>query len=197
MAGTKPLRSSHSDAAGRTYIALLRGINVGGRNKLPMADLVDMFTDAGCENVRTYIQSGNVVFTAPTDVARALPQTIPQRINDRLGLSVPVITRRADELAAILDSNPYLKAADTDTKALHVAFLSHAPDKRRVAQLDPARSPGDSFEVRGSVIYLHLPNGVARTKLTNDYFDATLDVVATLRNWRTVEKLNAMVRQMT
>jgi uncharacterized protein (DUF1697 family) len=91
----------------------------------------------------------------------------------------------------VVDSNPFLKRG-ADTGTLHVAFLADIPDAKRVAELDSKRSPGDSFEIRGQHIYLWLPNGVARTKLTNDYFDRTLRTTSTLRNWNTVQKLLEM-----
>jgi len=175
-------------SAGGAHIALLRGINVGGRNKLPMKDLVAMFTDAGCDGVRTYIQSGNVVFSAKRALARRVPALITQAIADRLGLRVPLVMRTAAELEKVVAGNPFLRAG-ADPKKLHVAFLAKQPTAARVATLQPDRSPPDEFSVRGREIYLHCPNGVARTKLTNAYFDARLTTTTTVRNWNTVLKL--------
>ena len=170
------------------YVALLRGINVGGKNKLPMTDLAAMFTAAGCAAVRTYIQSGNVVFEASPAVAGALPGEVGRAIEAGFGHRVPVILRTAEELGAVLRGNPFL-AAGAVPDALHVAFLSAEPLPARVAALDPGRSPPDELVVRGREIYLRLPNGVARTRLTNAYLDATLAATTTVRSWRTVEKL--------
>lgn len=169
-------------------MALLRGINVGGKHKLPMADLVAIFSAAGCADVRTYIQSGNVVFVAGAATAKRVPSVVSERIAADFGMKVPVVVRSAAELSKVPDDNPYLKAG-ANPDHLHVAFLAETPNKQRASSLNPNRSPGDTFVVRGSEIYLHLPNGVARTKLTNAYFDATLETVCTLRNWRTVLKL--------
>ncbi len=179
--------------SGLAYVALLRGINVGGKNKLPMADLVAMFADAGCTAVRSYIQSGNVVFSASRACAKGLAERISQRIAERFGFRVPVVLRTADELGRVLTSNPYLKRG-VDVAWLHVAFLADRPSATRASALNPNRSPGDSFELAGREIYLHLPNGVARTKLANDYFDSTLATKSTLRNWRTVVHLAEMVQ---
>ncbi len=94
----------------------------------------------------------------------------------------------------MVDHNTFLKRG-VDPGTLHVAFLADVPEAQRVAALDSRRSPGDSFEIRGRHIYLWLPNGVARTKLTNDYFDRTLRTTSTLRNWNTVQKLLGMTRK--
>jgi len=176
-----------------SHVALLRGINVGGKNKLPMKDLAAMFTEAGCDDVRTYIQSGNVLFRARPALARRVPELVTRAIADRAGLRVPVVTRTAAELAKVVSANPLLRAG-ADHAKLHVAFLAKQPAAGRVAGLDPDRSPPDEFVVRGREIYLHCPGGVARTKLTNDYFDSRLATTSTVRNWNTVLKLLELSR---
>jgi uncharacterized protein (DUF1697 family) len=179
--------SKNNVTAERTHVALLRGINVGGKNKLPMKELAAIFAALGCGDVRTYVQSGNVVFTAES--VAGLAGHIAVEIEGRLGLRVPAILRTAAELRRVVESNPFLKAG-VAAELLHVYFLEcEAPAKERVKALDYGRSPGDSFVVSGREIYLHLPNGVARTKLTNAYFDRQLGTVSTLRNWRTVMTL--------
>ena len=170
------------------HIALLRGINVGGKNRLPMKDLAAMFVDAGCDDVRTYIQSGNVVFRADVTLAADIPSRIGASILDRFGHEIPVVTRRARDLEAIVEANPFLQAG-AETDRLHVVFLADAPDTEHLEALDPDRSPPDEFAVRGREIYLHCPNGLARSKLTNAWFDSRLSTVSTMRNWKTVRKL--------
>jgi len=174
-----------------THVALLRGINVGGRNLLPMKELVQLFETAGCVDVATYIQSGNVVFSTPAARLAGFEAAMAAAIEKRFGLKVPVVLRSAQELAAVLKRNPFL-ARGPDPKALHVAFLAAKPATANAARLDPRRSPGDAFELRGRDLYLRLPNGVGKTKLTNDYLDRTLATVATVRNWNTVGKLVEM-----
>lgn len=169
-------------------MALLRGINVGGKNMLPMKSLAAMFVEAECGDVRTYIQSGNVVFRAKDTVARRIGAIISGAILDRFGLQVPVMTRTAVELRDAASHNPFLRAG-VDTATLHVAFLADRPVASKVDALDPKRSPPDRFTVRGREIYLHLPNGGGRTKLTNQYFDSKLGTTSTIRNWRTVLQL--------
>jgi uncharacterized protein (DUF1697 family) len=169
-------------------VALLRGINVGGKNKLAMKDLVAMFERAGSADVRPYIQSGNVVFGATATLAARIPALIAAEIEEAAGLRVPVIVRSRAELHSVAEANPLL-AAGAAQEQLHVMFLADAPGKEEIAALDPLRSHPDSFVLVGREIYLHCPNGVARTKLTNAYFDSTLRTTSTCRNWRTVLKL--------
>jgi uncharacterized protein (DUF1697 family) len=173
------------------HVALLRGVNVGGANKLPMKGLAALFAAAGCSEVQTYIQSGNVVFRAADALARRIPALISAAIAESFRLEVPVVTRTAAELREVAEQNPFLRAG-ADPAALHVAFLAERPGAARVALLDPARSPPDQFAVRGREIYLHCPNGVGRSKLTNQYFDSRLATISTGRNWRTVLTLLAL-----
>jgi uncharacterized protein (DUF1697 family) len=185
-----PTASRSGRNADAVWIALLRGINLGGRNRLPMKDLVVALSAAGCTDVRTYIQSGNVVFRARPAVARRVPGVVAE-LTARLGFHAAVMTRTADALRDVARSNPFLRAGAAP-EGLHVAFLADAPSAARVAALDPSRSPPDAFEVRGREIYLHCPNGFGRTKLGTDYFDAKLATTSTVRNWRTVLTLLAL-----
>jgi uncharacterized protein (DUF1697 family) len=157
-----------------------------------MKDLAAMFVAAGCADVRTYIQSGNVIFTAPAAAVRQLPVRISKAIEKRFGYRVPAIVRTADELARAIRDNPFLKPGE-DEKPLNIYFLADLPGAAAIAALDPNRSAPDAFHVRGREIYLHLPNGMARTKLTNAYFDSKLSTISTARNWATVQKLLAMM----
>ncbi len=172
----------------QTYVGLLRGINVGGKNKLPMKDLAEIFVEAGCGEVRTYIQSGNVIFRAAPAERPRLPGLITAEIARRSGYSIPVVLRTAGELAGVLRNNPFLNAGVSEAE-LHVLFLADLPARRCVLALDPDRSPPDAFAVSGREVYLRLPNGAARSKLTNAYFDSKLATTSTGRNWRTVTKV--------
>ncbi|HKQ97367.1 MAG TPA: DUF1697 domain-containing protein [Candidatus Polarisedimenticolia bacterium] len=178
------------------HVALLRGINVGGKNRLPMNDLATMFKDAGAADVRTYIQSGNVIFRADAARALRLGAAVGKAMQAELGWSVPIVVRSAAALGATAKGNPFL-AEKVPLQSLHVGFLLARPDRTRVAALDPDRSPPDRFVVRGDTLYLHLPNGVARTKLTSQYLDSRLGTVVTVRNWNTVTTLLEMTREKT
>lgn len=173
------------------HIALLRGINVGGKNKLPMKDLARLFNEAGCEDVQTLIQSGNVAFTASEAVRKRISDRIEHAIRAEFGFTSPVILRSAEELAAAVAANPFLAAGEPED-LLHMVFLADQPTPAAIAKLDPARSPADRLVVAGRDIYLQLPNGVSGSKFTNDWFDRNLATVSTIRNWRTVLKLQEM-----
>ena len=186
-------RRSESSVPGgeQRYVALLRGVNVGGKNKLPMADLRDIFAGVGCAAVQTYIQSGNVVFEAAQDLAGRAPGIVTQAIRRRFGYETVVVVRSGEELRQVAASNPFDTSGDP--RFLQVAFLEDTPGAVAVSRLDPQRSPPDAFAVRGRNVYLHYPNGVARSKLTNEYLASRLQTASTMRNWRTVLTLLKMV----
>jgi uncharacterized protein (DUF1697 family) len=173
------------------YVALLRGINVGGKNRLPMSGLRDIFTGVGCRGVETFIQSGNVIFQAAQRVAGAVPEAVSEGISKRFGLQIPVLMRSATELQRAAKVNPFLRTG-ADVATLHVAFLAERPTVARLTSLDPLRSVPDEFVALGREVYLRLPNGVARTKLSNAYLDTKLATTSTVRNWRTVLRLVEM-----
>lgn len=174
------------------YVALLRGINVGGKNKLAMKDLALIVAATGCDSVETFIQSGNVVFGATPKVAKSAAKLIEEGIRQRFDLAVPVVVRSVEQLNLAARANPFLNSGGSE-EFCHLMFLADQPDPGLVRQLDPDRSPPDRFIVRGNDIYLYLPNGSARTKLSNAYFDSKLKTVSTGRNWRTVCKLVELV----
>ncbi len=175
-----------------TQLALLRGINVGGKNKLPMKDLAALFVAAGCTRVRTYIQSGNVIFDATPAVSKRVCVVVAEQITERFGYRTPVVLRTVEQLREVVSHNPFLETGAAEDR-LHVLFLAEEPGPDRVAALDPNRSPPDEFIVRGREVFLHLPAGVADSKLTNAYFDSRLATVSTGRNWRTVTTLLGMM----
>lgn len=175
-----------------THVALLRGINVTGKNVLSMKDLAQMFSAAGCSNVRTYIQSGNVIFDTRGSAPK-IATAITTEIEKRFGYRVPMVLRTSQQLLQTIRGNPFLKAGAHE-KSLHVYFLAHSPKAAAIAALDPARSAPDTFHVIGQEIYLHVPNGMGRSKLTNAYFDSKLSTTCTARNWATILKLSEMMQ---
>jgi uncharacterized protein (DUF1697 family) len=170
-----------------TYVALLRGINLGARNKISMAELRELFGGLEAEDVTTYLQSGNVVFESAAP-APELADAVEARIRRDLSLEVAVLLRTGAELERVVGSSPFAGTV-TDPKELHVTFLADSPPAARVDELDPRRSEPDRFQVVGAEVYLHCPNGYGRSKLTNAYFEKKLCVTATTRNWNTVTKL--------
>lgn len=187
-------RSPRSPSGGRPpgWAVFLRGVNVGGKHKLPMAELRAFIGELGAREVRTYLQSGNAVFLAGEAQAVRIEAGFDERSEARFGFPVPALLRSAPELRRVLADNPFL-AAGADEKALHVLLLRHPPAPDAVAALDPARSPPDAFAVRGRSVYLYLPGGVARTRLSNAYVDRTLGTTSTGRNWRTLRAVAALL----
>jgi uncharacterized protein (DUF1697 family) len=171
----------------KTYVALLRGINLGARNKVSMVDLRALLADLGAEDVATYVQSGNVVFRSANNPGK-LTDAIEKQIRRDLGLDVTVLVRTQRQLAKLAAANPFAHDVSDPTK-LHVTFLADKPDQARVRKLDPTLFKPDELRVIGQEVYLHCPNGYGRSKLSNAYFEKQLDVRATTRNWRTVTKL--------
>ncbi len=172
-------------------VALLRGINVTGCHMVPMARLAAIFTELGCADVRTYINSGNVVYTPGRK--RLTEAGIAAVLEQEFGFAIPVVVRNAAEVQAISTSNPFV-AAGADPKALHTVFLQQAMPVGSAELLSAAAAPGEEFAVGTSVLYLHLPGGVARSKLALVPGKAKFGVVGTMRNWATTLKLAEMVR---
>lgn len=170
------------------HLALLRGINVGGKNRLPMAALAEIVSGAGGDAVRTYIQSGNVLFDAPASHTAGIASRVSEGIEAGFGFRPVVVVRSLEQMRAVVRANPFL-ARGAAPDMLHVVFLDRKPDAARARRIDPRRSPPDELELVGREIYLRLPGGVAKTKITNAYLDATLAVTSTMRNWRTVTTL--------
>lgn len=174
-------------------VALLRGVNVGGRNILPMASLRGALAGLGYTDVETHLQSGNVVFDPGEDTSQRAAQRIEQLLASELGVAVPVLLRDAAALQAIVDANPLAPVADNPSRLL-VTFLSAPADESRVAELDRSAYEPDRFAAVGREIYVWAPNGVSKTELTYAFWEKRLGVTATARNWNTVTKLLALAR---
>jgi uncharacterized protein (DUF1697 family) len=177
------------------YVSMLRGINVGGNKLIKMEKLRQSFEALGFEQVKTFIQSGNVVFKAKTTSPAKLSKTIQDRILADFGFSVPVVSRTADEVRKTIESNPFLKERGIDLKKLHLMFLSGTPRAEAVDRLKQLPIAPDRFECSGKEIYLYLPNGVAESKLMKAPLDRLLAVVTTVRNWKTANSLHRMCQE--
>lgn len=175
-----------------TYVALLRGVNVGGRNTLAMADLRGVVTDAGHTDARTYVQSGNVVFRSSVHDAAAVAAGLEERLASHLGVPSTVVLRTADQLADVVAANPFRAEADTDPAKVHVAFLAQLPADPDAFAFDPELYAPERLAVGDVVLYLHLPGGIGRSRLATELTRRRTGVEMTLRNWRTVTRLLAM-----
>jgi uncharacterized protein (DUF1697 family) len=171
-----------------TYVALLRGINLGKQNRVPMAKLREMLADLGYGEVKTHLQSGNAVFTSPRRSARTLAGQIESRIERDLALDIAVIVVTSAELAAIVDDNP-LATPGRDPAKLMVAFLSAEPPAAAITAIDPDEYAPEEFAVGKRAIYLWLPKSMQGSKLVGALTDQKLGVTVTVRSWRTVTKL--------
>ena len=176
------------------YISLLRGINVGGNKRIKMEQLRRTFEAMGFEQVKTYIQSGNVVFKTAKISTSALSKKIEETILKDFGFSASVVSRTAEEMAATIASNPFLKKRGVDPEKLHVTFLSDDPGSVAINKLTELTLAPDQFRCHGKEIYFHLPNGTADSVLMKKPLDRILGVVITTRNWRTVNQLSDMCR---
>lgn len=174
----------------QTNISLLRGINVSGRNKIPMMELKAMYEASGFTAVRTYIQSGNVVFQSRG--SGKLAGTIAGKIKETFGFEVPVVIRTAAEMEQIVHGNPMMGEPGITAEHLHVTLLSDTPDAALVSRIPADIYAPDRFLVKGKEIYLYCPGGYGNTKLTNGFFEKKLQVTATTRNWKTMNELLKM-----
>lgn len=175
------------------FVGLLRGINVGGHKRLKMTRLIELFSLAGAAEISTYIQSGNVLFSSGSvGEARTVLSRVERRLEDEDGIVSPIVLRTEGALREALEGHPFI-GEEADERMLSVGFLSDKPKKELVKLLQPHRSPGDRFVVSGSDIYLHTPNGIAKSKLSVSYFDSTLGVVTTVRNLKTLRAIVALL----
>jgi uncharacterized protein (DUF1697 family) len=175
-------------------IALLRGVNVGGNNRVPMAQLREMLQELGYEEVRTHLQSGNAVYAAPGTPPEQAAQEIEGQLARHLGLGVRVLVRTAEQLARVVSANPLTEAVAEPSRLL-VTFLSAAPDAERLRELDPASFEPDLFGVGEREIYVWCPEGVRAITLSYAFWEKRFGVTATARNWNTVTRLSAMAQE--
>ncbi len=172
-----------------TYISILRGINVSGQKKVPMKELLALYQSLGYTDVATYIQSGNVIFKSAEKSAPVLISQIESKIAGHFGFEVPVIIRTAEQMSAVLTSNPFLKEKGIEEDKLHVTFLDKMPAQSQLDKLRGYDFTPDRFVVHNLEVYVYCPNGYGRTKIHNNFFENKVKVGATTRNWKTVNTL--------
>ncbi|MFF6912031.1 DUF1697 domain-containing protein [Streptomyces sp. NPDC012466] len=176
-----------------TYAALLRGINVGGSRKVPMADLRTLLAGLGLDDVRTYLQSGQAVFSSGHGDEESLTGEIARAVEKRFGFAVDLIVRDHAYLRAIADACPF-PAADLEAKQLHVTYFSAPVTADRFAEIDQEAFLPEEFRLGDRALYLYAPNGLGRSKLAEQLSKPRINkgVIATTRNWNTVVKLVEM-----
>jgi uncharacterized protein (DUF1697 family) len=176
----------------KTYIALFRGINVGGRHILPMKELVAILEDLGCRNVKTYIQSGNAMFESKASNISQLSKKISAEIKKRRGFEPHVLLLSLDEMEKAIANNPFPEG-QTDPKALHVGFLTSLPKAPDLEALERLKANREQFHLMDSIFYLYAPEGIGRSKLAAST-EKLLGVPLTDRNWGTVRKIMEMAK---
>jgi uncharacterized protein (DUF1697 family) len=170
------------------YIALLRSVNVAGHGRLSMAELKESFLGMGYTDVSTYIQTGNVFFRSPAKRASTLSAAIEDRLAEDFGSAPAVLLRKAADLKRIVAGSPFPKKG-ADPARHHVTFLAAAPSAERLASFKAPPSGRDELVIAGQEVYVHTPDGYARSKLTGALLERRLGVLSTTRNWNTVTKL--------
>ena len=180
----------------RTWVALLRGVNVGGARKIRMAELRDLCASLGFESVATYIQSGNVVFRAAEDDPATVAAMVSDAVERTFDFDVTTLVRDAHQLEAVVAGNPFLAEGVEDTRRLHVTFLGETPQASIREDFARYRVGGDELRLVGREAYLHCPGGMGRSKLTPAFIERSLGTASTTRNWRTVNTLLEMARAL-
>jgi len=177
-----------------TYIALLRGINMGGKNKLKMAELRTALATLNFENVSTYIQSGNIVFQSSKKNVDAIAKSIKTLLQTSFDLEIPVIVRSKQTFLKEKEQNPFIKAdANVDISQLYHTYLEKKPTTFDPEMLQKINVKEDKYQIIDQCIYLYFPNGYSQTKLTNALWEKKLQITATTRNWKTVCKISEML----
>jgi uncharacterized protein (DUF1697 family) len=172
-----------------TYIALFRGINVGGKNILPMKGLIKILDDMGCEDIKTYIQSGNAVFQIKQGNPKKIAEEISLKILENYGFKPKVLLLELADLRAAIDNNPF---ETKDGKALHFFFSASPPESPDLEQLDTLKSNSEEFKLVRNIFYLYAPDGIGRSKLAAKV-EQCLGITGTGRNWNTISKLISIV----
>ena len=177
-----------------TWIALFRGVNVVGANKLPMKQLVLLLEENGCRDVRTYINSGNAIFRSRLSDGGRVERRLADAVSRSRGFKPRVMAVTPRELESAAAGNPF-PGANRDPKSVHLFFLAERPEKADLAGLAALRQGGERFELKGRVFYLHTPDGFGKSKLA-ERTERLLGVAATARNWRTVTTLVEMAQEL-
>jgi uncharacterized protein (DUF1697 family) len=178
------------------YIVLLRGVNVSGKNILKMSELTDRLIKAGFIDVKTYIQSGNIVFSYEVTPYQELEKKLKDLVLENFNLDIPVDVLSYEEIRKAIEFNPFIRDTAIDIQHLHVTFLSGVPDEEKIIGIKNGNYGSDQFFYSEKLIYLHCPKGYGKTKLTNTMLESKLKVNATTRNWKTINELLKMAENL-
>jgi uncharacterized protein (DUF1697 family) len=178
-----------------TYISILRGINVSGQKPVKMDDLKNLYKKLSFENVKTYVQSGNVVFSTEQDDPKKLERIISSQIKNDFGFEVAVIVLNATTLETIIEDNPLAKDKLKELSFLHVTFLADHPAQFDKESIIEKKLSTEEIEFTSNAIYLYCPNGYGKTKLNNNFLESKLKIKATTRNWKTTNELLKLAKE--
>lgn len=175
------------------YIAILRGINVGGNRKILMTDLKALFENMGFQNVQTYIQSGNVLFQTMEISTASVETSIANEILKNFGFQIPVIILSSSNLKRAISINPFYKGIDTDIDRLHLTFLKQEPLLENLQKIKTFQDEKDDFKIVDRNAFIYCSGKYSDSKFNNKFFETKLKVTATTRNWKTVLKLSNLI----
>jgi len=178
------------------FISLLRGINVSGQKKMLMADLKALYEELNFSAISTYIQSGNVVFSAENENKAEIAAQIEAKIAEKYGFKVPVLIRTASDLEKIQNYPIFMKEKIDNPHSIYFTFLSAEPSQTHQDKIVATNYLPDEYKIEGREIYLFCPNGYGNTKLSNSFFESKLKVIATTRNWKTLNVLLEMANAL-
>ena len=176
----------------KTYISLLRGINISGHKLIRMDDLKVLCAELGFSNIQTYIQSGNVVFQYEKVELKVLEKAMTEIIRQKYGFDVPVVVKEHEALKQIVASNPFLSDTSKDVSKIYITFLSEPPDQQRYDQMGEGQHFEEDYRLYGDAMYIYCPNGYGNTKLSTNFLESKLKLAATSRNWKTTSQLLKM-----
>ncbi|TDM00438.1 MAG: DUF1697 domain-containing protein [Flavobacteriaceae bacterium] len=179
-----------------TYISLLRGINVSGHKLIKMEALAKSFEMLGFKNIKTYLQSGNVVFSWIKVDPKEIEQKISRQIENDFGFDVSVVVLTIENLLHIVENNPFINSPERNPTYFQITFLSSKPQTDNFSVIEQKKQVGEEISFSNHAVYLHCPNGYGKTKLTNNLLESKLQVIATTRNWKTTNELLKLAKEL-
>lgn len=178
----------------KTYISILRGINVSGKNSIKMDALKKLYQNLGFKNISTYVQSGNVIFSSEYNDPKKIEDILTSQIKQEFGFTVPVIVLTIEELKDSIQNNPFQK--DKEEAFIYFTFLANEPSNFNKENIYNKKAENEAIVIKERIVYLYCPNGYGRTKLTNTFLENILNVTATTRNFKTTNRLLEIAEQL-